>query len=168
MNKISNRLPCRGCLRTCKNYDTCEGKLWRMPTEMSVEGKVCSGKIQESSKMKQLIIVAHGSRRESSNEEVRVLAEQVGTKLGLAVDEIKVAFLELASPSIDEALNDCFNRGINEIVVLPYFLSGGNHVINDIPQEINSVLEKWPEKHITVLPHIGASDAMVNLITEAY
>jgi len=24
------RLPCRGCLASCKNYDLCDGKLWRM------------------------------------------------------------------------------------------------------------------------------------------
>jgi hypothetical protein len=24
------RLPCRGCLASCKNYDRCDGKLWRM------------------------------------------------------------------------------------------------------------------------------------------
>lgn len=24
------RLPCRGCLASCKNYQVCDGKLWRM------------------------------------------------------------------------------------------------------------------------------------------
>lgn len=24
------RLPCRGCVATCKNYDYCDGKPWRM------------------------------------------------------------------------------------------------------------------------------------------
>ncbi len=28
----SPRLPCRGCLPSCANYDRCEGKPWRMPT----------------------------------------------------------------------------------------------------------------------------------------
>ncbi|MFT7184789.1 MAG: sirohydrochlorin ferrochelatase [Pseudohongiellaceae bacterium] len=168
MNNLSNRLPCRGCLQTCKYYNTCEGKLWRMPVKTSVSGKLCLGKDQKVVNMKQLLIVAHGSRIESSNQEVRVLAEKVGARLKLEVDDIKVAFLELASPSIDVALSDCFNRGVKEVVVLPYFLSGGNHVMNDIPQEVHSVLDKWPDKTITVLPHIGASEAMVNLITEAY
>jgi cobalamin biosynthesis Co2+ chelatase CbiK len=170
MNELSNRLPCRGCLKTCKYYDTCDGKLWRMPAEKVVSGSLGLEKDKplDEIKLKQLLIIAHGSRRESSNEEVRILAEKVGAKLKLAVDDIKVAFLELASPSIDEALSDCFNNGIKEVVVLPYFLSGGVHVINDIPDEIQAVLNKWPTKTITVLPHIGASEAMVNLITEAY
>jgi sirohydrochlorin ferrochelatase len=122
----------------------------------------------KSIKIKQLLIVAHGSRRESSNDEVKVLAEKVGAKLQLAVDEIKVAFLELASPSIEDALNESFNHGVEEVVILPYFLSGGVHVVKDIPEEIHQILDKWPAKNITVLPHIGASEAMVNLITEAY
>jgi len=24
-----SRLPCRGCIYECKNYEACEGKLWR-------------------------------------------------------------------------------------------------------------------------------------------
>lgn len=24
------RLPCRGCIASCKNYHRCDGKLWRM------------------------------------------------------------------------------------------------------------------------------------------
>ncbi len=30
-DRISNRrLPCRGCTVVCKNYNTCDGKPWRM------------------------------------------------------------------------------------------------------------------------------------------
>ena len=118
--------------------------------------------------MKKLLIVAHGSRRESSNEEIRVLAVKVAAKLQLTADDVSVAFLEFASPSIEIALDDCFNQGTEEVLVLPYFLSGGNHVVKDLPREIHSALNKWSDKAITVLPHIGASDAMVNLIAQAY
>ncbi len=56
---------------------------------------------------------------------------------------------------------------LRKVVVLPYFLSAGNHVVMDIPQEIEKVLCHWPDKKITVLPHIGAFDAMVSVIVEA-
>lgn len=118
--------------------------------------------------MKKLLIVAHGSRRESSNDEVRKLAVKVAANLELVVDDVAIAFLEFASPSIETALNDCFSRGSGEVTVLPYFLSGGNHVVDDIPREILTALNKWPDKEVTMLPHIGASDAMVNLVAQAY
>lgn len=118
--------------------------------------------------MKQLLIVAHGSRIASSNDEVRLLAKKVGASMNPNVNDISVAFLELAEPSIETSLNNSFNNGFEEITVLPYFLSGGNHVIKDVPREVAQVMEKWPNKTIRVLEHIGASEAMVKLISEAY
>ncbi len=26
---VSGRLPCRGCMKNCKNYSICEGRPWR-------------------------------------------------------------------------------------------------------------------------------------------
>lgn len=118
--------------------------------------------------MKQLLIVAHGSRRAASNDEVRVLAEKVAQHLQLPAEQVQVAFLELALPSIETALDECFNNGTHEVSVLPYFLSSGTHVVNDVPREIAAAQEKWPDKVITMLPHIGAADTMVSLISSAY
>lgn len=118
--------------------------------------------------MKKLLIVAHGSRRASSNDEVRMLALKVADNLQVVVDNVAVAFLEFASPSIEAALDDCFSSGTEKVVVLPYFLSGGNHVVKDMPREIQLVSNKWPDKEIVMLPHIGASDAMVNLVAQEY
>lgn len=118
--------------------------------------------------MSQLLIVAHGSRREASNEEVRVLATQVAERLQVPADKVQVAFLELALPSIETALSDCFQQGVNEVSVLPYFLSSGSHVVSDVPREIAAVQAQWPDKVIKVLPHIGAADSMINMIVSAY
>ncbi len=118
--------------------------------------------------MKQLLIVAHGSRREASNEEVRVLAGQVAEHLQFPADQVKVAFLELALPSIATAFDDCFNSGADEVSVLPYFLSSGTHVVSDVPREIEAAQAAWPDKVIRVLPHIGAADTMISLIAASY
>jgi len=117
--------------------------------------------------MKKLLIAAHGSRISSSNDELQVLVEKVSDNLGVAFDGVEVAFLEFASPSIEIVLVDFFNSQTTEVVVLPYFLSAGNHVVNDIPREIQKALDQWPDKTITVLPHIGALDAMASVIVEA-
>ena len=117
--------------------------------------------------MKKLLIVAHGSRRTSSNEELKVLVAKVSGNLGLSFDGVGAAFLEFASPSIEEVLTDFFNGQATEVVILPYFLSAGNHVARDIPEEVQKVLDQWPDKKITVLPHVGALDAMAGVIVEA-
>lgn len=76
--------------------------------------------------MKNLLIVAQGSRREKLNIEIKILAEKVAAGMLLFIDDVLVAFLEFSSPSISDAINSCFTRGVKEIVVLPYFLSAGN------------------------------------------
>ncbi len=118
--------------------------------------------------MKRLLIVAHGSRRGASNDEVRVLAQRVAEHLQLPANNVQVAFLELALPSIETALDECFNNGTDEVSVLPYFLSSGTHVVNDVPREIAAAQAKWPDKTIKVLPHIGAAETMISLISSTY
>lgn len=115
-----------------------------------------------------MLIIAHGSRRAASNEDVKILAGKVAEHLQLPDDAVQAAFLELATPSINEAIDACFQRGTHEITVLPYFLSPGTHVVNDVPAAIAEAQRKWPDKIITVLPHIGAAEAMIALIAQAY
>jgi len=121
----------------------------------------------DTTNMRQLVIAAHGSRRESSNDELRALVALVSDELDMGFDGVEVAFLELASPSVESVLGDLFKGETSEVVVLPYFLSAGNHVVKDIPEEINKALSLWPDKKITVLPHIGAFEAMASVIAQA-
>lgn len=114
--------------------------------------------------MKLLLLVAHGSRRTASNHEVATLAKAVSVNKSLSVEKVVVAFLEFAQPDVVTAINEGFSAGASEITVLPYFLSGGNHVVNDLPHEINKAMASWPDKRIKLLPHIGASKEMAELI----
>lgn len=120
--------------------------------------------------MKSLLLVAHGSRREASNNEVRERTEQLGhfepgqadTRSGFQY--IDCAFLELASPSIPEGIDICVNQGATEIIVLPYFLSAGRHVSEDIPAEVNSVRENYPDVAIKIADYLGSSDGICELL----
>lgn len=123
---------------------------------------------QDTLPMQQLLIVAHGSRRAASNEEVKALAQKVAQRLQLPDENVQVAFLELALPSIQTALDQCFNQGCTRVTVLPYFLASGSHVTSDVPREIEAAQEKWPDKTIELLPHIGAAQSMVELIANSY
>ena len=125
--------------------------------------------------MTHLLIVAHGSRRQASNDEIHQLAEKVSENINRHqstndthkdITGVSVAFLEMAEPSIPQQINTLFNSGENHISLLPYFLAAGNHVIRDIPEEINQLRQKWPDKDITLLPHIGASDVLIGAICQ--
>ncbi len=111
-----------------------------------------------------LLIVAHGSRRQASNDEVRRLAVRLGELRAPGIDQVGVAFLELAEPAIPEGLAECVAQGAAEIIVFPYFLAAGTHVANDIPEAIASFREQHPTVGIRLTDHLGASDALPQAI----
>lgn len=111
-----------------------------------------------------LLIVAHGSRRESSNDEVRRLAERVRTLCGPKLASVEVAFFELAQPSIPEGLARCAAAGAEEIIVFPYFLAAGTHVAQDIPKVVDEFARSHPHLRVRLTPHLGASDALPRAI----
>ena len=113
--------------------------------------------------MKSLLLVAHGSRREASNEEVRALTGQLRHAAN-GFDHIECAFLELAEPSVTEGLRRAITAGADEVVVLPYFLSAGRHVITDIPAEIELVRLEHPSVNIRLAPHLGSAEGIVDLL----
>lgn len=119
------------------------------------------------SAMPSLLIIAHGSRRAASNDEVRQLAERVSSQAGAAYEAVETAFLELAEPSIPDGLAALAKKGATEIVAFPYFLAAGTHVAQDIPEAIAEFTTAHPQVKVRLTPHLGASavlpDAILNV-----
>jgi len=117
--------------------------------------------------VKSLLIVAHGSRREGSNEEVRQLAQRIAENQRCQFDEVSAAFLEIAEPSIPDGVEQCILRGATDVVVFPYFLAAGRHVVDDIPEQVSPVQVKYPEVAIRIATHLGKSEALPDIILES-
>ncbi len=111
-----------------------------------------------------LLIVAHGSRRQASNEQIRKLAITLSACNHPAYSQVVVAFLELETPSIATAIAQSVSRGARNIVVLPYFLAKGRHVEEDIPAQIRISRAQFPQVAITLTAHLGAAAEMSDLI----
>lgn len=117
--------------------------------------------------MRALLLVAHGSRVVSSNETVAALAEKLRPKLSsFGFDHISHAFLELTEPTIPDGVQALAVAGATEVVVLPYFLAPGTHVIDDVPELIKEAKENYPAVSFTVMAHLGGVDGIVDLILE--
>lgn len=114
--------------------------------------------------MKSLLLVAHGSRREASNEEVRQLTAKLQQQAHNKFTYIDCAFLELATPSIPEGIDLCIDHQSTEIIVLPYFLSAGRHVSIDIPAIIKQKQAEYPYIAIKVVDHLGSIEGISSLI----
>ena len=114
--------------------------------------------------MKALLLVAHGSRRKQSNDEVEALADRLRESCDGRYQIVHAAFLELADTLIPDGIRRCAEEGATEIVVLPYFLNSGRHVVTDIPEEVDSVRDELPGVDIKLASHLGASSMMLDLL----
>ncbi|MFA7174388.1 MAG: CbiX/SirB N-terminal domain-containing protein [Kiritimatiellia bacterium] len=115
--------------------------------------------------MKALLIVAHGSRLQRSNDEVIELAEKLQSSGSIKHDLVQAAFLELTAPLISQGIQDCINAGATQITVFPYFLNSGKHVMTDIPSQVSQATKQYPNIKIQVIPHLGAADSMIAMIS---
>lgn len=111
-----------------------------------------------------LIIIAHGSRRAQSNEEVKRLAQQVSLQAGDRFSSVGCAFLELASPSIPDAIDAAVAAGAGKLRLLPYFLSAGRHVVEDIPALVEAKQRQYPDILMCLDHHLGETPNMAQLV----
>ena len=114
--------------------------------------------------MKALLLIAHGSRRQQSNDEVVVLAEKLKNNCSEQYAIVHAGFLELADVLIPDGIKKCVEDGATEIIVLPYFLNSGRHVVEDIPNIVNETRPEFPDVEIKVAQHLGASALMMDLL----
>jgi len=117
--------------------------------------------------MKSLLLIAHGSRSEQANLAVRELTQSLAKRFDADdLSHVEHCFLELAEPSIPVAIAKLVKAGTRELVVLPYFLSPGAHVVRDVPEQISAAGLEHPDVRITVLPHLGEAPELMSLIQQ--
>lgn len=114
--------------------------------------------------MKALLLVAHGSRLNSANEEIACLIGRLQSKTGSDFDRVMPAFLELAEPSIPDAIQQCVDAGAKEIILLPYFLANGKHVAQDIPSQVDKKRAQYPDIKIQLLDYFGKSPQITDTL----
>jgi len=108
-----------------------------------------------------VLLVGHGSRREKSNEQVRQLAADMETRLGVPTD---AGFLELAEPAIGEAIAGLAPT-VSTVTVVQLSLFAASHVKNDVPLAV----ERARSAHdVTVNSgaHLGVHPALVDLLDD--
>ena len=111
-----------------------------------------------------LMLVAHGSRRDESNLEIKSLAKKIALFKVKEFEVVMPAFLEFAKPSITEAIDNCTVIGANKVTILPYFLSAGVHIAKDIPSEVAKGAQKNPNLNIEISNYFGSRDEIAEIL----
>lgn len=107
---------------------------------------------------------AHGSRVENANEGVRAVARELA-QMG-SFRHVEPAFLELGQPDLAGAVATLASRGIERIVVVPYFLTLGLHLERDLPELIAGVQRAHPGLQIRVTPPLEGHPGLVQALLD--
>ena len=111
-----------------------------------------------------IVLFAHGSRDAQWARPFEQLAAAVSAKVEASV---KLAYLELMQPSLDEAITALAREGAMAIRVVPVFLGPGGHVSQDLPKLIASIRRQHPALDISLDPPIGEQPAVIDAIAAA-
>ena len=114
--------------------------------------------------MKALLIIAHGSNRQFSNDEIRALTDRLKDKIRDRFDYIDCVFLELAEPTIADGIKRCANEGAEKIILLPYFLAAGKHIADDIPDIVAAERTRYPHIDMQICDYLGKRPEMEDLL----
>ena len=116
--------------------------------------------------MKALLIVAHGSRKKESNDEVMSLAQELDSSGQSGYDRVLCAFNQFSDPSAESRIEVLAAMGATRITVLPYFIAGGSHVVSDIPELVREASKKYPSIAFHITAHFGAFKGVKDLIVQ--
>lgn len=111
--------------------------------------------------MNALLLLGHGSRAPGASEAMERIAQVLRTRRS---ERIEVAHMELAEPSLADALESLHEDGFRQVVLVPYFLHHGIHLREDIPGILENVRARLPDLEIAMAPHLGYDDALVDVV----
>lgn len=108
-----------------------------------------------------IVLFAHGARDPGWAEPFRKIQRAVAEKTRARVE---LAFLELMRPSMEEAISQLAEAGVNRITLFPLFLAQGGHLKQDLPRLIGEVEKRHPDLAIEVTPALGEVDSILDAI----
>ncbi|MBI2335231.1 MAG: CbiX/SirB N-terminal domain-containing protein [Deltaproteobacteria bacterium] len=111
-----------------------------------------------------ILLVSHGSRLKTANTAMVDLAKFLQQKLGKS--KIIAAFLDLASPSIPEAIDQAVAGQAESIKLFLYFLVEGRHSQEDIPKIVALKQKQYPSVKIEISPIFGSHPDLIKTLIE--
>lgn len=111
-----------------------------------------------------LVVFAHGSRVTAANEAVERVARETSRLAGIAL--YRAAFLELASPTLAEAVGELAATGARRVLVTPYFLTMGRHLTEDLPRLLRTIRAEHPELQLEASPPLDGHPHLAGILAD--
>jgi sirohydrochlorin ferrochelatase len=111
-----------------------------------------------------LLLIAHGSRNAEANADLHQVAAAIRQKGGYEI--VETAFLELAEPTIPQGGRRCVEQGAQRVVLVPYFLSAGVHVREDLQRFRSELAAQFPDVQFILAEPLGPHAALIDLVMQ--
>lgn len=111
-----------------------------------------------------ILLLGHGSRVAGANEALHAIAAMVKAETGAAL--VEVAFLPPHAPGIQEGVDRCIAQGAARILLYPYFLYAGAHVLKDLPEQIEQARMRHPGLEMILGEPLGVHPKLAEIVRE--
>ena len=111
-----------------------------------------------------VVLIAHGSRNAAANGDAVYFAERL--REAAIADRVEAAFLELAEPNIATAVGRCLETEPTVVVLLPFFLSAGVHVRNDLAGMCREFEDAYPKVRFILAEPIGRHELLKQVLMD--
>ncbi|MFN0020718.1 MAG: sirohydrochlorin chelatase [Pirellulaceae bacterium] len=117
-----------------------------------------------------VLLVGHGTRSELGQAQCQALAAEVAGRLEPRFVSTELAYLEMASPTIEETVLRLVEQRIERLVVVPLLLFAAGHAKEDVPSAVSNALVKagMPNIPMVQTEPLGLQDSVVELATARF
>ncbi len=109
-----------------------------------------------------VLLIAHGSRHAPANEDLILMAGRIAEAGAHPI--VEAAFLELAAPDIATGGARCVDRGASLVLMVPYFLSSGVHLVRDLTAARDELMARFPGVEFRLGPPLGPDPLLDELV----
>ena len=112
-----------------------------------------------------VVLVGHGTRSELGRRQCQTLADEIAAGLDQRFYAAELAYLELASPTIDEGVARLVKQQVERMIVAPLLLFSAGHAKEDIPSAVRSALAVAgkPDLPLVQTEPLGWQEPMIEL-----
>jgi sirohydrochlorin ferrochelatase len=111
-----------------------------------------------------LLLIAHGSRRAEANADLEFVAAELRARGRYGI--VRVSYLELAEPNIETGGVQCVEAGATDVILLPYFLSPGVHVVEDLVEARDKLGERFPRVRFVLAEPLGRHPLLLEVVEQ--
>jgi sirohydrochlorin ferrochelatase len=111
-----------------------------------------------------ILLIGHGSRVPEANNVLHAIADMVRGQDGH--DLVEVCFREQHAPNIQKGIDACVASGAGRVLLYPYFLFAGAHVLEDLPAEMEEAALRHSGLQLAMGEPLGAHPKLGEIVRE--